>query len=221
MPITRRRITSAAEMKALAHPVRQDLLELLIMHGAMTATEAAAELDQTPANVSWHLRKLAEHGFVRQAASGPGRKRPWKAVAESLSWGDDAEDTAAAYALFDVAIDREVQRLRAAMANVGQETADWREATEAYQSRLWLTAEEAQEIGAEIRRLFQTKLEERLDPANRPADARLMALMAWVVPQGPPPQETTGAEQPRPRTSTDTATDTSTAPFGDKGEEQA
>ena len=129
MPITRRRVTSAADMKALAHPVRLDVLDLLIVNGPMTASDAAVQLDQTPANVSWHLRKLAEHGFVRQATSGPGRRRPWKVVAESLSWSDDAEDEASASALRDVALEREVQKLRVALANAGQESAAWREAT--------------------------------------------------------------------------------------------
>lgn len=185
MPITRRRVTSAADMKALAHPVRLDVLELLVVNGAMTASEAAAELRQTPSNVSWHLRKLAEHGFVRQATFGPGRRRPWKAVAESLSWGDDAEDDTSASALHDITIEREIQRLRAALASTGRETQPWRDATEVYQSRLWLTAEEAKEIGEQIRQLFLTKAEERQDPSNRPPDARVMALMAWVVPNGP------------------------------------
>jgi DNA-binding transcriptional ArsR family regulator len=185
MPITRRRVTSAADMKALAHPVRLDVLDLLIVNGPMTASDAAVQLDQTPANVSWHLRKLAEHGFVRQATSGPGRRRPWKVVAESLSWSDDAEDEASASALRDVALEREVQRLRVALANAGQESAAWREATQVHQNRLWLTPDEAHEIGEQIRQLFLTRAEERQDPANRPADARVMALMAWVVPNGP------------------------------------
>jgi DNA-binding transcriptional ArsR family regulator len=179
-------------MKALAHPVRLEVLELLQVNGPMTASDAALVLRQTPANVSWHLRKLADHGFVRQAASGRGRRRPWKVVAESLSWGDEAEDAAAASALHDVTIDREVQRLRAAMAQTGHEPPEWRDATEVYASRLWLTPEEAQEVGRQIQELFLTKLEERQDPAQRPANARVMALMAWVVPHGPvphPPQD--------------------------------
>ena len=151
----------------------------------MTASDAAVQLDQTPANVSWHLRKLAEHGFVRQATSGPGRRRPWKVVAESLSWGDDAEDEASASALRDVALEREVQKLRVALANAGQESPAWREATQVHQNRLWLTPDEAHEIGSRSAELFLTKAEERQDPANRPADARVMALMAWVVPNGP------------------------------------
>jgi len=185
MTITRRRITSAADMKALAHPVRLDVLELLLVNGAMTASDAAAELGQTPANVSWHLRKLAQHGFVRQAASGPGRRRPWKVVAESLSWTDDAEDEASASAWRDVALEREVQRVRAAMANADQEPPAWREATQVHQSRLWLTPDEAHEIGEQIRNLFLTKFDERQDPANRPPEARVMAMMASIVPNGP------------------------------------
>jgi DNA-binding transcriptional ArsR family regulator len=185
MTITRRRVTSAADMKALAHPVRWDLIDLLLVNGPMTASDAAAALDQTPANVSWHLRTLAQHGFVRQATSGPGRRRPWKVVAESLSWGDDAEDAASASALHEVALEREFQRLRAALANIDSEAQQWREATEVCQNRLWLTAEEAQEIGEQIRQLFLTKAQERQDPVNRPPDTRVMALMAWVVPSGP------------------------------------
>src|SRR5262245_3700258 len=115
MPLTRRRVTSAAEMRALSHPVRLDLLELLATHGPLTASEAAVLLDQTPANISWHFRKLAQHGFVRQTR-GRGRLRPWKIVAESLTWGDDAADPTAAAALQDVAIDREVHNLRRALA---------------------------------------------------------------------------------------------------------
>src|SRR3954452_21908235 len=160
MTITRRRVTSAADMKALAHPVRMDVLELLVVNGAMTASDAAVALDQKPANVSWHLRKLAEHGFVRQATSGPGRRRRWKVVAESLSWGDDAEDEASASALRDVALEREVQKLRAAMASTDQEPEEWREVTQVHQSRLWLTPEEAGEIGEQIRDLFLTKAQE-------------------------------------------------------------
>ncbi|MFY9913667.1 MAG: helix-turn-helix domain-containing protein [Nocardioidaceae bacterium] len=185
MVVTRRRVTTASDMKALAHPVRMDVLELLVTHGGMTASDAAAELGLTPANVSWHLRKLAQHGFVRQATSGPGRRRPWKAVAESLTWGDDAEDMTAATSLQDVAIERELQRLRAALANVDGESEVWRAAMSLHQSQLWLTADEAREIGDQVRELFLTKAVERQDPAHRPADARLMSMLAWVVPHGP------------------------------------
>ena len=72
MSVTQRRVTAAEEMRALAHPLRLQLLELLGSEGAFTASEAGRRLGETPANVSWHLRKLAEYGFVRQ---GEGRGR--------------------------------------------------------------------------------------------------------------------------------------------------
>lgn len=185
MPLTQRRVTSAHEMRALAHPLRMDLLELLAVDGAHTASEAAAALGQTPANVSWHLRKLADHGFVRQASDGPGRRRPWKMVAESLVWGDDAADPAAAAALSDVAIEREVQRLRAALASSGRESEAWQRGTQVHQNRLWLTADEAAELGEAVRELL-SGYEERLhDRSSRPPGARLMASLAWIVPNGP------------------------------------
>ena len=60
MALVQRRVTGADEMRALAHPLRLRLLELLGAEGAFTASEAARRLDETPANVSWHLRTLAE-----------------------------------------------------------------------------------------------------------------------------------------------------------------
>jgi len=183
MPVTRRRITSAAEMRALAHPLRLQLLELLGSEGSFTASAAARRLDETPANVSWHLRQLAHHGFVRQTA-GPGRARPWRYVAQSLTFGDDAEDATVATALSDVFYEREFQVMRAGMRNQENETQGWRDATSVVQSRLWLTEGEAQELGARLESLFLDAgyLERNQDPEQRPAGSRLMALMGWVVP---------------------------------------
>ena len=65
MPPTRRRVTDADALKALAHPLRMALLGALVTEGPLTASQAAALLSESPSNCSWHLRKLAEHGFVR------------------------------------------------------------------------------------------------------------------------------------------------------------
>ena len=55
----------------------------------MTATELADRLDESPANCSWHLRKLAEHGFIEEAAGGTGRQRPWQSGVSGMRWADD------------------------------------------------------------------------------------------------------------------------------------
>jgi len=190
VPITQRRVTAAEEMRALAHPLRLQLLELLGTEGAFTASEAARRLDETPANVSWHLRKLATYGFVRQGESR-GRARPWKFVAQSLTFGDDAEDQTVATALSDVFFEREFHVLRTSMRQQPTEPEAWRDATSIMQARLWLTPDEARELGDRLKEIFLSDVlvDRNQDPSQRPPGARLMALMSWVVPCGPAPHE--------------------------------
>lgn len=188
MPLSRRRVTDADTLRALAHPLRLELLELLVVEGAQTASQAGERLGQSAANCSWHLRKLAEHGFVREVENTPGRSRPWRAVVEGLSWGDPEDDPATAAAgegLTDMLLERELQRFRAARAAAEQEPAEWRDATSFNQSKLWLTAAEAAEISDALRDLFLSYGDRISDPDQRPADARLVSAVGWLVPNGP------------------------------------
>ena len=184
----RRRLTDADSLKALAHPTRMALLGALVTEGPLTASEAAELVGESPSNCSWHLRKLAEHGFVTEAPGGTGRNRPWQASSDGLEWsdGDDADPAArvAAGTLTDVMISREVQRLQAARASYDQEEQPWKDATSVHQSQMWLTAEEAQQIGAELRELAERHLDRHRDPALRPEGARLVSMVGWLVPSG-------------------------------------
>ena len=184
----RQRITDPDALKALAHPTRLALLGSLVTEGPLTASQAAELIGESPSNCSWHLRKLAEHGFVVEASGGTGRNRPWRAVGEGLEWDDDDPDPAARLAgnaLTDALLDHEVQRLRAARSHRDQETKAWREATGLAQSQLWLTAEEAQEVSDGIRDLLFRHAERHRDPELRPEGARLVSVVGWVVPSGP------------------------------------
>ena len=109
-----RRLTDPRELNALAHPVRMGIIEHLSVSGPLTATELADRLDESPANCSWHLRKLAEHGFVEEAGGGTGRQRPWRVPGIGFTWDDpDAgpEQRRAAEALSDVSMGRALDRL--------------------------------------------------------------------------------------------------------------
>jgi len=70
--------------------------------GPLTATELADRLDETPANCSWHLRKLAEHAFVEEAGGGIGRQRPWRVRSIGLAWDRPRQDVLRGVALFAV-----------------------------------------------------------------------------------------------------------------------
>jgi predicted ArsR family transcriptional regulator len=70
-------LTDPRAMQALAHPLRLALIELLWREGKISATQAAAQLGESQASCSFHLRQLAKFGFVEEVQGVPGRVRPW------------------------------------------------------------------------------------------------------------------------------------------------
>ncbi|TCB95298.1 ArsR family transcriptional regulator [Micromonospora zingiberis] len=77
----------ARQIRALAHPLRVQLLGALRTSGPATATELAAELDTNTGATSYHLRQLAEVGLVvEEPAEGAGRRRYWRAAHDVSSW---------------------------------------------------------------------------------------------------------------------------------------
>jgi len=73
-------LTDARAIRALAHPVRLSLIDLLGYPDALTATEASELIGESPSNCAFHLRTLAKYGFLREAAGSNRRERPWQLV---------------------------------------------------------------------------------------------------------------------------------------------
>ena len=72
---------SAAGLRALSHPTRLRMLGLLRLEGPATATQLAQRLTLNTGATSYHLRQLAEHGFIEEDAErGDARDRWWKAI---------------------------------------------------------------------------------------------------------------------------------------------
>ena len=179
------RVSDAASLRALAHPLRQRLYEQLVLFGPLTATELAARLDDTPSNCSWHLRKLAEHGYVEESADGAtGRRRPWQAAVRGLTWGDedDPEARRAGDSLTRMVVARELERLSTAWARLPEDDPGWQEAANATQSMLWLTPEELAEVNTSVAQVLLAKRGRHEDPTQRPPGSRLCAFLAWGVP---------------------------------------
>lgn len=70
-----------AGLRALSHPVRLRMLGLLRTEGPATATSLARRLGLNTGATSYHLRQLAQHGFIEEDAErGTGRDRWWRAA---------------------------------------------------------------------------------------------------------------------------------------------
>jgi DNA-binding transcriptional ArsR family regulator len=186
VPPSYRRLRDPRELAALAHPVRIGIMELLTVSGPLTATELADRLDETPANCSWHLRKLAEHHFVEEAGGGIGRQRPWQIVQVGLAWDEEDASPAqvrAGRALEQLFLERQVTRFHQARAQLHDDgDTAWGEASGATQSASWLTLDELDQINAEIRAVLERHADRITDPAKRPPGSRLCELVAWGAP---------------------------------------
>src|SRR5690625_7303326 len=85
------KLTDARAMRALAHPLRIELFERLAIEGSATASDLAPLVGSTPSNCSFHLRTLAEAGFIERVPGHTGRQRPWRAVDIRQRWDRSEE----------------------------------------------------------------------------------------------------------------------------------
>ncbi|GGK00810.1 transcriptional regulator [Pilimelia anulata] len=179
------------ELRAIAHPVRLQLLDELFLGGPATATELAERLAQSPANCSWHLRQLARYGYVEEAGGGAGRRRPWRAIFRPRRWGGHDESTALAHAgsaVSELLLHRELEQLSQWRAARAAEPTPWRDTGFVNQAIGWLTADELAAVSAEIDEILLRYAGRTAHPAERPEDARPVRFVAWGVPVPAPPQ---------------------------------
>lgn len=77
-------------LRALAHPLRVQLLGLLRKDGPATATLLAERVGESSGATSYHLRQLAAYGFIEDdpERGGTGRERWWRATYTYTTWRD-------------------------------------------------------------------------------------------------------------------------------------
>ena len=186
----RREISDPRTMRALAHPVRLALLELLRREGPLTATRAAELLDDSPGNMSWHLQTLAKYGFVEEAGGGRGRSRPWRVVSLTLSMessGADPESAAAEEALETSLQERSYQRLREWRSQRSSFPTVWHKSAFSSDGIAYVTPEELKQIGDQIVALMTRYNGRALDKSERPPDALPVHIVAFGHPLPPTP----------------------------------
>jgi DNA-binding transcriptional ArsR family regulator len=70
----------AAQLRALAHPLRLELLRLLRAEGPATASELARRVGESSGSTSYHLRALHRAGMLEEAEPQDRRERRWKRI---------------------------------------------------------------------------------------------------------------------------------------------
>lgn len=147
-------VLDAKGLRALAHPVRVQMVTLLRKHGPSTATRLAERLDVNSGTASYHLRQLAAAGFVAEDAErGNARERWWRSVHQLTRF--DHEDLAerepeAALAYLQSVHSAYTMRTQQGLHGLQTLPRPWREAFDMSDAALRLTPAEAREMRDEI-----------------------------------------------------------------------
>ncbi len=178
-PPTRR--IDARSLRALAHPLRMRILEVLGIDGPATATGLAKRLGENTGTVSWHLRHLAEHRFIAEdPARGTKRERWWKAVDEpTLVATEDFRDDPDSKAALTVYQYELAHALHSSWLNYLAEDWEprWRSAAELHRhTELRMTPEQLRAFNEELADLVERH---RPDPQAGPRDGALPVTVQW------------------------------------------
>jgi DNA-binding MarR family transcriptional regulator len=187
-------------MRALAHPLRFDLIELLGRLGPATAAECARRLGTSQASCSFHLRQLAKYGFVEEAEPGEDqRKRPWRLVDTDQSWSAD-EHPVAARELERVFVEREAVRLLDYVTERRERLGEqWREASFLGGVTAPMTAAGLTEVRGAIHDLLEPYAERFRKNAPAPEDAQWVRFFFSGTPL---PDDAGAPSEPRQETET-------------------
>ncbi len=192
-------VLDAKGLRALAHPVRVQLVGLLRKYGPSTATRLAERLGVNSGTASYHLRQLGAAGFVEEDTErGNARERWWRSV-HRTTWFNDPElaerepEAALAYQQSVASI----YALRTQQALNGLQTMPrvWRERFDLSDWVLRLTPEEttalSQELWGVIGRYRRDTPE---NAATAPAGAERVGVITHFLPELDAPAP--GAEAP-------------------------
>ena len=178
-------------IRALAHPHRLTLLELIGREGSLTSARAAALTGESTAHCSFHLRQLAKYGFVEPAEGGKGRERPWRLATVDVRWSDEEaapEVAAAADELTTLLLERDLAALERYLRTRTSFAPEWREAATATHGTVYVTAAELAELGRELIALRERYADRLVDPSLRPPDARAARMLGLAFPSPEEPR---------------------------------
>ncbi|MFD6445420.1 ArsR/SmtB family transcription factor [Promicromonospora sp. NPDC060204] len=144
-----------AALRALSHPLRIRILDLLPSHGPLTASKLGEIVGESSGSTSYHLRQLAKHGLVREVeGKGTARERWWERTPGGFSISSAGKDSPAARQTAE-AVNIEFLRLRhervMAFVRAGQgadeETLEkWLGTTTFFSANKWATPEQMETI---------------------------------------------------------------------------
>src|SRR5262245_5827729 len=168
--------TDVRAVRALAHPLRLRLLDLLRFDGPSTATLLAERFGESTGSTSYHLRLLAKYGYVEEVEGRTGRERWWSYRERRVALPHGGP--AAGRELLGELLSREAHALDAYLA--GRRDDEWDDAAFFYSQAFRLTPGELDQLRRSIEALLAPL--RRADAQDPPDDARPVRMLAFGFP---------------------------------------
>ncbi|WP_372969413.1 ArsR/SmtB family transcription factor [Microbacterium sp.] len=180
------RTLDSGSLKALAHPLRVRIYDLLSERGPQTASSLAALIGETSGATSYHLRALAAHDLIREVTGrGTARERWWERPKGRINLpGPDEQQSPSNRAAAQI-VTSEFFRLRhqTLMDYMNRSTADepeeWRDSGLVMTTMLDLTAPQMTELAGELSAVVEAAIERYRGQENA-AGTRRVTLRAEI-----------------------------------------
>jgi hypothetical protein len=180
-------VTDVRALRALAHPLRSQLLGRLRLDGPATASQLGRVVGESSGATSYHLRQLAAYGFVEEVeGQGTARERWWRARHRMTSWhaadvvaqegGAEVEDE-----MVRMQLDQHGRVLTAWREQKDQLDPAWTAAASLNDYALRLRPEEARALLAELDAVLTRWMDEHPTVAG-PETGDLVSVLLDVVP---------------------------------------
>jgi DNA-binding transcriptional ArsR family regulator len=157
------RITDLDALKVFTHPLRIRLYRALFIARTATASHLADQVDEAVSLVSYHLRKMAAHGFITEDRDHgtDGRERWWKVSAErgfsfrTADFDDRPEGAAVLAQVTRQLLATRAERYQQFLDQHAAWAREWTNASFSSEYMPLLTADELQQMAEEIGALMQ------------------------------------------------------------------
>jgi DNA-binding transcriptional ArsR family regulator len=174
--------TEPRALRAVAHPVRIELLALLRTDGPLTASRCSERLGLTAKVCSYHLQILGKYGLIEETGDGKGRARPWRLAAAGVTYvhkpGVDDGAAEASDQLARTLLARDVRIIGDFISRRHELPAAWRNVSALLGDELRLSPEQLSSLSRDlvVTLTRYAKLSAQALPGTRPVHVALYAV---------------------------------------------
>jgi DNA-binding transcriptional ArsR family regulator len=181
------RVLDTGALRALAHPLRVRIYDILSQYGPQTASSLAEKLGESSGSTSYHLRALAKHDLIRECSDkGTGRERWWERPVGGVTFANaDAMKTPAGRAATQIVMNEFFRNrneqlmdfVNEGLSGVGHE---WQSGTMISTATARLTPAQSKELSMKIMALIDDAVDTYRNQTGE--DVRPVTIRADVFP---------------------------------------